>query len=73
MAGTREKLEDIVSKLRHVEVLQEQAMTIVEAVRQIGVIQNAVYFDAIAIPRWSCPRRFQMRLCPAKSLSHLRL
>ena len=60
MAGTREKLENIVSKLRHVEVLQGQAMTIVEAVRQIGVTEHAVYFDAIAIPRWSCHRRFQM-------------
>ena len=52
MAGTREKLENIASKLRHVEVLQGQAMTIVEAVRQIGVTEHAVYFDAIAIPRW---------------------
>ena len=73
MARTREKPEDIVSKLTHIEVLQGQGMTIVEAVRQIGVIQHAVDFDAFAIPRCSCPRRYQMRLCPAKSLSHLRL
>ena len=73
MARTREKPEDIVSKLTHIEVLQGQGMTIVEAVRQIGVIQHAVDFDAIAIPRWSCHRRFQMRLCPAKSHRHWRL
>ena len=73
MARTREKPEDIVSKLTHIEVLQGQGMTIVEAVRQIGVIQHAVDFEAIAIPRWSCHRRFQMRLCTAKSLRHWRL
>ena len=43
MAGKREKLEDIVSKLRQVEVLQGQGVTvarIAEAVRQIGVTQQ---------------------------------
>jgi transposase-like protein len=34
MAGKREKPEEIVSKLRQVEVLQGQGMTITEAVRQ---------------------------------------
>jgi transposase-like protein len=43
MAGKREKPEDIVSKLRQVEVLQGQGMTIVEAVRQIGVTQQTFY------------------------------
>ena len=43
MAGKREKLEDIVSRLRQVEVLQGQGMTIVEAVRQIGVTQQTFY------------------------------
>jgi hypothetical protein len=36
MAGKREKPEEIVSKLRQVEVLQGQGATIAEAVRQIG-------------------------------------
>ena len=35
MAGKREKPEDIVSKLRQVEVLQGQGTTVAEAVRQI--------------------------------------
>ncbi|WP_083432493.1 transposase, partial [Aliiroseovarius crassostreae] len=43
MAGKREKPEEIVSKLRQVEVLQVQRMTISEAVRQIGVTQQAFY------------------------------
>ena len=40
MAGKREKPEEIVSKLRQVEVLQGQGMTVAEAVRQIGVTQQ---------------------------------
>lgn len=43
MAGKREKPEDIVSKLRQVEVLQGQGATIAEAVRQIGVTQQTFY------------------------------
>ncbi len=43
MAGKREKPEEIVSKLRQVEVLQGQGMTIADAVRQIGVTQNTYY------------------------------
>ena len=43
MAGKREKPEEIVSKLRQVEVLQGQGMTIAEAVRQIGVTQQRFY------------------------------
>ena len=40
MAGKREKPEEIVSKLRRVEVLQGQGTKIAEAVRQIGVTQQ---------------------------------
>jgi putative transposase len=40
MAEKREKPEEIVSKLRQVEVLQGQGMTVAEAVRQIGVTQQ---------------------------------
>jgi len=43
MAGKREKPEDIVAKLRQVEVLQGQGLTIAEAVRQIGVTQLTYY------------------------------
>ena len=43
MAGKREKPEEILSKLRQVEVLQGQGATIAEAVRQIGVSQQTYY------------------------------
>jgi hypothetical protein len=37
MAGKRDKPEEIVLKLRQVEVLQVQRKSVQEAVRQIGV------------------------------------
>ena len=40
MAGKRDKPEEIVLKLRQVEVLQGQGSSIAEAVRQIGVTQQ---------------------------------
>ena len=43
MSGKREKAEDIVLKLRQVEVLQGQGMSVSEAVRQIGVTQQTFY------------------------------
>ncbi len=43
MAEKREKPEKIVLKLRQVEVLQGQGMTVAEAVRQIGVTQQTFY------------------------------
>jgi transposase len=43
MAGKREKPEQIVAKLRQVDVLQGQGMTIVDAARQIGVSEQTVY------------------------------
>ena len=36
MAGRRDKPEEIVSKLRQIEVLQGQGKPIADAVRQIG-------------------------------------
>ena len=36
MAGKRDKPEEIVVKLRQVEVLQSQGMSVADAVRQIG-------------------------------------
>ncbi len=43
MAGKREKPEEIVSKLRQVEVLQGQGMKIADAARQIGVSEQTYY------------------------------
>jgi transposase-like protein len=43
MAGKREKPEDIVMKLRQVEVLQGQGMSVAEAVRQVGITQQTYY------------------------------
>jgi len=43
MAGKRDKPEEIVTKLRQVEVLQGQGMAVSDAVRQIGVTQQTYY------------------------------
>jgi len=43
MAGKREKPEDIVLKLRQVEVLQGQGKSVQEAVCQIGVTVQTYY------------------------------
>ena len=43
MAGKRPKPEEIVSKLRQVEVLHGQGMSIADAVRQIGITQQTYY------------------------------
>ena len=43
MSGKQEKLEDILRKLRQVEVLQSQGKLLADAVRQIGVIVQAYY------------------------------
>ena len=43
MAGKRDKPEEIVTKLRQVEVLQGQGMVVADAVRQIGVTQQTYY------------------------------
>ena len=43
MAGKRDKPEDVVLKLRQVEVLQGQGMAIADAVRQIGVTVQTCY------------------------------
>jgi len=43
MATKRHKPEEIVTKLRQVEVLQGQGMSTADAVRQIGVTQQTYY------------------------------
>jgi len=40
MTGKRQKPREIVSKLRQVEVLQGQGMTVADAARQIGVSEH---------------------------------
>ena len=54
MAGKREKPEDIVLKLRQVEVLQGQGSSVAEAVRQIGVTVQTYYrwHEERPWPRW---------------------
>ena len=42
-AGKRFKPEEIVAKLRQVEVLQGQGSTVVDAIRQIGVTEVTFY------------------------------
>ncbi len=43
MANKRPKPEEIVSKLRQVEVLMGQGMSRLDAVRQIGVVEQTYY------------------------------
>ena len=43
MANTRVKPEEIVSKLRQVEVLTGQGMPRLDAIRQIGVVEQTYY------------------------------
>ena len=43
MANKRPKPEEIVSKLRQVEVLMGQGMSRLDAIRQIGVVEQTSY------------------------------
>jgi putative transposase len=43
MANKRPKPEEIVSKLRQVEVLMGQGMPRLDAIRQIGVVEQTCY------------------------------
>jgi ACT domain-containing protein len=43
MANKRHKPEEIVTKLRQVEVLRGQGMAIADAVRQIGISELTYY------------------------------
>ena len=43
MANKRPKPEEIVSKLRQVEVLMWQGMSRLDAIRQIGVVEQTYY------------------------------
>ena len=43
MANKRPKREEIVSKLRQAEVLMGQGMSCLDAIRQIGVVEQTYY------------------------------
>ena len=43
MANKRPKPEEIVSKLRQVEILMGQGMSRLDAIRQIGVVEQTYY------------------------------
>jgi putative transposase len=43
MTSKRPKPEEIVSKLRQVEVLMGQGMSRLDAIRQIGVVEQTYY------------------------------
>ena len=43
MANKRPKPEEIVTKLRQVEVLMGQALTHLDAIRQIGAVEQTYY------------------------------
>ena len=43
MANKRARLEDIITKLRQVEVLMGQGMPLLDAIRQIGVVEQTYY------------------------------
>ena len=70
MAGKRDKPEEIVSKLRQVEVLQGQGMPVAQAVRQIGVSEQTYY-------RWrkqyGCMTRGQLRRLKELEVENQRL
>lgn len=48
MANKRPKPEEIVSKLRQVEVLMGQGMSRLDAIRQIGVVEQTYYRGCVA-------------------------
>jgi len=43
MANKRPKPEEIVTKLRHIEVLMGQGLSRLDAIRQIGVVEQTYY------------------------------
>ena len=75
MAGKRDKPEEIVLKLRQVEVLQGQGKSIADAVRQIGVTQQTYYRwrkEYGGMTRWTAPIEWSgvnVSACSASGLS----
>ena len=53
MANERLKPEEIVSKLRQVEVLTGQGIPRLEAIRQIGVVEQTITVGASNTVEWA--------------------
>lgn len=67
MAGKRDKPEEIVLKLREVEILQGQGRSIADAVRRIGVTQNAYYRWRKEYGGMSCERLKRLKVVEAEN------
>lgn len=55
MAGKRGKPQDVVLKLRQIEVPQGQRLTVAEAVHQTGVTQQTFYRGASSVAGLAAP------------------
>ena len=53
MSNRRPKLEEIVSKLRQVEVLMGQGMSRLDAIRQIGVVEKPIIASVSSTAEWA--------------------
>ena len=64
MGNKRPKLEEIVSKLRQVEVLMGQGMARLDAIRQMGVVEQTYYrwrkqYGGMGVDQLKEPKRLQ--------------
>ncbi len=64
MANKRPKPEEIVSKLRQVEVLMGQGMSRLDAIRQIGFVEQTYYlwrkhYGGMGVDQLKEPKRLQ--------------
>ena len=64
MANKRPKPEEIVSKLHQVEVLMGQGMSRLDAIRQIGVVEQTYYlwrkqYGGMGVDQLKEPKRLQ--------------
>lgn len=58
MANKRPKPEEIVSKLRQVEVLMGQGLSRLDAIRRIGVVEQTYYRWRALLQKSVCERSF---------------
>ena len=81
MANKRPKPEEIVSKLRQVEVLMGQGMSRLDAIRQIGVVEQTYYrwrkkYGGIGVDQLKELKRLQKeneRLRPTSPMTRRRM
>lgn len=64
MANKRPKPEEIVTKLRQVEVLMGQGLSRLDAIRQIGVVEQTYYrwrrqYGGMSVDQLKEPKRLQ--------------